>query len=105
MPNSTPPEPLFDGSRRWRPGRGSKPAALTKARARLSSLAVTLEKFAGVTNQIGCAALLRATNAGCMLMGRSRSAWIQSVDLVGLDLEFARHRLRRLRSEPRVENL
>jgi hypothetical protein len=31
-------------------------------------LAVTLAKLADVTNQIGCAALLRATNAGCMLV-------------------------------------
>jgi hypothetical protein len=28
---------------------------------------VILAKFACVTNQIGCAALLRATNVGCML--------------------------------------
>src|SRR5262245_2582230 len=81
MPNSTPPVPLFDGRTRCRPGRGSKPAALMKARVALLSLAVTLAKLPGVTNQIGCAALLRATNAGCMAwrvvgMLSVRSVWL-----------------------------
>ena len=48
------------------------PTAFTKARARLSSLAMIFGKLAGVTNQIGCAALLRATKMGCMF---ERMSW------------------------------
>ncbi len=46
---------------RCRPGAGSKPAVLTKARSRAARPADDLRKLAAVTNQIGCAVLLRAT--------------------------------------------